>query len=88
MDLKELNTKSYSINSKYKKHTGPKIRYSQKSRMSIYCKDDKANRKWRVYAKREANHRKKQEIKGNMKDPDFNCCQKLAKSKLVDFSGW
>lgn len=88
MDFKELNAKSYDINSKYKKHTGPKIRYSQKSRMNIYCSDDKSNRKWRIYAKRIANHRHKREIKENMNDTSFNCHQKIRKSKKSSIDRW
>lgn len=88
MDLKELNSKSYSINAKYKKHTGPKIRYSQKSRNSIFHKEDKANRKWRIYAKREINHNKKKEIKSDMKNQNFNCRQKIVKSKKLIIDEW
>ena len=88
MNLKELNAKSYATNSKYKKHTGPKVRYSQKSRMNIYCSDDKANRKWRIYAKRRASHQNKREIKQNMNDPDFNCHQKIRKSKISTIDEW
>ena len=88
MDLKELNTKAYSINSKYKKHTGPGVRYLQKSRNSIFCKQDKSNRKWRVYAKREINHHKKQELKSDMKNQNFNCNQKIVKSKRVKIDEW
>ena len=81
MDLKELNSKSYSINAKYKKHTGHKIRYSQKSRNSIFNNEDKANQKWRIYAKREINYNKKKEIKSEIKNQNFNCQQKIVKSK-------
>ena len=88
MDLKELNSKSYSINAKYKKHTGHKIRYSQKSRNSIFCKEDKANRKWRIYAKREVNNHKKQELKNDMKNQNFNCHQKIVKSKRIKIDEW
>jgi len=88
MNFKELNTQSYSTNSKYKKHTGPKIRYSQKSRSNIFCNEDKANRKWRIYAKRVINHNKKQEIKSDMKNQNFNCHQKIVKSKRVKIEEW
>ena len=88
MDLKELNSKSYSINAKYKKHTGHKIRYSQKSRNSIFCKEDKANRKCRIYAKREVNNHKKQELKNDMKNQNFNCHQKIVKSIRIKIDEW
>tara|TARA_Y100000768_G_scaffold313589_1_gene248363 strand:+ start:1139 stop:1408 length:270 start_codon:yes stop_codon:yes gene_type:complete len=46
--VKELNTSSYITNSRYKRHTGQGIRFSQSSRS--YHEDK--SRKWRKKAKR------------------------------------
>ena len=76
MDSKELNTKSYEKNSKYHKHTGQRVRYTQKSR----CEDDK-HRDWRKIVKREYKNNRKNKIDKDMKNDNFNCQTKLMKSK-------
>ena len=77
MNLKELNTKSYKINSKYKKHTGIKVSCTQASRS---WHEDKS-RDWRKKEKDRINYNKRSEIKKNMENLDFNCQDKCVKIK-------
>ena len=76
MDAKELNTKSYEKNSKYHRHTGKRVRYTQKSR----CDEDKQRDHRKIIKKAYKNNRKNK-IEKDMKNDNFNCQSKLMKSK-------
>lgn len=82
MDIKELNTHSYSTNSKYKRHTGKRVKDIQKSRNATLLKFDK-QRKWRKYEKRDLNRKIKVQNKKNIKNDQFTCYDKIG--KIVQF---
>ena len=77
MDTKELNSNSYQKNSKYHRHTGPGIRFQQKSRSD----DADHNRKWRKNIKREYKNNRKNKLSKELKEDNFKCHDKLIKSK-------
>jgi len=80
MDHKELNKKSYELNSKYKRHTGSGIRFQQKSRSW----DSDHHRDWRKIQKKHINKIKRENKKNEIKNDIFKCKDKLKKSKNTE----
>ena len=66
--IKELNTSSYEINSKYKRHTGINIRHGQKSRSH---KADHS-RKWRKRIETNRRRKERKDNKNLIKSPVYN----------------
>jgi hypothetical protein len=77
MDHKELRTNSYEVNSNYKRHTGPGIRFRQKSRSW----DSDHHRDWRKRCKKEIIKVKRKNTNEDIKNNTFKCKDKLKKSK-------
>ena len=75
---KELRTKSYEVNSKYKRHTGKRIRFQQKSR--CYWDTDQC-RGWRKRCKKEIIKVKRKNNNNEIKNDTFKCMDKVKKSK-------
>lgn len=78
MNIKELNSSSFNTNSKYKRHTGQRVKDIQKSRNAPLVKFDK-QRKWRKYAKRDLNRRAKVQNKKNIDNDQFTCFDRIGK---------
>jgi hypothetical protein len=76
-NIKELNKKSYSINSKHKKHTGKRAGCNQKSRS---WHEDKS-RDWRHKAKQDASQEVRRNIKNDITHKEFTANEKLYNTK-------
>ena len=80
MDRKELAIKSYKINSKYKRHTGNRINYQQKS-----CSwNSPHNRDWRKIQKKHINKVKRNNTKNEIDNDIFKCKDKIKKYRVSE----